>query len=104
MNSLIDHVIRVASWSCVFLLAAIAGWLFGGGGIASGDHQLLSIATSVVAGLAVMTAVVPARNPNGRPSLGTGDRAPINVPPIGSVPGYAHEPSHVHIPRRGLRE
>ena len=104
MNSVIDHVIRVASWSCVFLLAAIAGWLFGRGGIASGDHQLLSIATSVVAGLAVMMAVVPVRNPNGRPSLGTGDRAPIDVPLVGSVPGYTREPSHVHIPRRGRQE
>jgi hypothetical protein len=104
MNSGIDYVIRVVSWSFVFLLAAIAGWIFGSGIIASGDHQLLSIATSVVAGLAVMTAVVPVRNPNGRPPLGAGGRAPIDVPLVGSVPGYARQPSHVHIPRRGRQE
>ena len=80
MNSLIDYVIRAVSWLCVFVLAAIAGWMFGSGALASGDHQILSIATSVVAGLAVMTAVVPVRNPDSHSPPGTGDRGPIERP------------------------
>ena len=104
MNSLIDYVIRAVSWLCVFVIAAIAGWMFGSGALASGDHQILSIATSVVAGLAVMTAVVPVRNPDSHSLPGTGDRGLIDAPTVGSIPGFAREPSYIRIPRRGRRE
>ena len=58
---------------------------------------------SVIAGLALAATVVPARNPDDRSLLGTGDRAPIDAPAIISVPGYTREPSHVHI-QRPLRD
>lgn len=89
---------RLLLTSCALATAVVAGWIVGSAGLISDDHRLLSIASPVVAGLAIVIAVVPSSPPQGRSAVAA-RRARPGLPAAGSASAGTRSASHVHIQR-----
>lgn len=78
--------------------AVIAGWVAGSAAFLGDDHRLLSIASPVLAGLAIVIAVIPAlRSPQPR-AFGVGGARP-RLPSARPASAKIRIPSHFHIQR-----